>query len=130
MLETDAINHLFEVYVKINKDIENEKLSNGKSLIDEQAKEYFCKLENNDTDAIKLWKKFRNLSIRKYKETYSKLNIDYDVYSGESQVSKETILLVNNMLQASGLLKESNGAKVVDLSKAQKSLGSCGCTKI
>lgn len=122
-LETDAINHLFEVYVKINKDIENEKLSNGKSLIDEQAKEYFCKLENNDTDAIKLWKKFRNLSIRKYKETYSKLNIDYDVYSGESQVSKETILLVNNMLQASGLLKESNGAKVVDLSKAQKSLG-------
>ena len=33
---------------------------------------------------LELWNKLRNLSIEEYKKIYSRLNINFDVYSGES----------------------------------------------
>lgn len=51
------------------------------------ARAYFTRMENGDADAIALWREFRDLSIEKYKEIYNRLNIAFDIYSGESQAS-------------------------------------------
>jgi arginyl-tRNA synthetase len=67
--------------------------------------------------AIGLWKKFRDLSIAKYRETYARLNIHFDSYSGESQVSNEQQVLAVNRLQELGLVEESEGALIIDLEK-------------
>lgn len=121
-LEQDPINHLFEVYVKINKDATEE---GENSAIHEQAREYFRKMENGDENALKIWKRFRDLSIVKYIETYKRLNINFDVYSGESQVSKDTVDKVLDIFQKKGLVHEDRGAKLIDLSKFNKKLGKC-----
>ncbi|WEJ95433.1 arginyl-tRNA synthetase [Yamadazyma tenuis] len=121
-LDNDPINHLFDVYVKINKDVVEE---GEDSEINNKAREFFRKLEDDDQDAISLWKKFRELSIKKYIETYNRLNIKFDVYSGESQVSKDIIKKVSDIFEERGLLYEDKGAKLIDLTKYNKKLGKC-----
>ncbi|GAA5890801.1 hypothetical protein JCM8208_003054 [Rhodotorula glutinis] len=110
-LEKDAITHLYDVYVKINKDGETDE------SIHDRAREFFVKMEAGDEHAVGLWKKFRDLSIVKYKETYARLNIWFDVYSGESQVSQEAQKHALDQLQGSGIVEESQGALIVDLKK-------------
>ncbi|KAK5962686.1 arginine--tRNA ligase PWA37_005127 [Arxiozyma heterogenica] len=123
-LATDPIHHLFEVYVKINKDIEDE----GDSLPLEdstngKAREYFKKMEDGDPEALKIWKRFRELSIEKYIDTYARLNIIYDVYSGESQVSKESMEKALQIFKEKNLTHEDKGAVLIDLTKFNKKLG-------
>ncbi|KAL3231157.1 Uncharacterized protein RNJ44_00796 [Nakaseomyces bracarensis] len=119
----NPINHLFEIYVRINKDIENEKRDFGESELDKRAKKFFRDLEDGQKDAIELWTKFRNLSIEKYTETYKRLNIYYDVYSGESQVAKDAIEKVHLNLINKSLIQDSNGAQIIDLTESEKALG-------
>lgn len=123
MLETDPINHLFEVYVKVNRDITEEgDIENGTN---DKARAYFRRMEDGDEKALKIWKKFRDLSIEKYIDTYSRLNIAYDVYSGESQVSQVTMNEVIELFNKKGLVHEDRGAKLIDLTKFNKKLGKC-----
>ncbi|GJN88844.1 hypothetical protein Rhopal_001815-T1 [Rhodotorula paludigena] len=110
-LARDAITHLYDVYVKINRDGESDP------SIHDRAREFFVKMEAGDEAAVGLWKKFRDLSIVKYKDTYARLNIFFDVYSGESQVSQASCASALEQLQGSGIVEESNGALIVDLTK-------------
>ena len=124
-LETDPINHLFEVYVAINKDIEKEKeeSSDKTSQIDEDARVFFKKMTEGDEYALGLWEKFRDLSIEKYKDTYARLNIKYDSYAGESQVSEENMQYITKLMEEKDIIVEDQGAKLVDLTKHNKKLG-------
>lgn len=124
-LKSDPINHLFEVYVKINQDMKKEKEDTETSPTDDLARAYFKKMEDGDAEALKMWKLFRELSIEKYIETYARLNIKYDSYSGESQVSKDKMKEVTQMFEEKGLVHEDKGAKLIDLSKFKKNLGKC-----
>ncbi|CZT48604.1 probable arginyl-tRNA synthetase, cytosolic [Rhynchosporium secalis] len=129
-LEVDPINHLFEIYVKINKDKEDEKAKikeaeeAGQDVtelkakeLDEQARRYFKSMTENDTKALALWKRFRDLSIKRYMETYARLNIHFDDYSGESQVSQERMDAAAKKLEETGVSEVSEGAVIVDFSK-------------
>jgi len=134
-LEGDAIHHLYDVYVKVNKVISAEKdataardevgnvIKDGVSTTDDEARAFFAKLEGGDKDAYALWARFRDLSIVKYKETYARLNIKYDVYSGESQVSKESMEKAARILEEKGLSQKDEGAVIVDLTPHNKKLG-------
>ncbi|KAJ1679706.1 arginyl-tRNA synthetase [Spiromyces aspiralis] len=104
----DPIKHLFEVYVKINEEIKND------SSIEDQARTYFKRMEDGDEAALALWKHFRDLSIKKYKQTYARLGINFDVYSGESQVT-ESMQRAMSMLEEAGLVEESEGARLINL---------------
>ncbi|KAJ1334970.1 arginyl-tRNA synthetase [Microdochium nivale] len=131
-LEKDPINHLFTVYVKINQDVGAEKdqaealVKEGKpeeaqkvkdNGLDEQARNYFKAMTEQEPKAIAQWKKFRALSIERYKQTYARLNIEYDEYSGESQVSEEAMAKTTAKLIEMGIAEESEGALIVDFSK-------------
>ncbi|KAF9357677.1 hypothetical protein BGX26_003307 [Mortierella sp. AD094] len=112
----DPIKHLFDVYVKINQDAkENE-------AVHDEARAYFKKMEDGDESALKIWTHFRDLSIVKYREIYARLNIAFDVYSGESQVT-DGMERALKMLHEKNLLTESDGALIIDLS--QYKLGIC-----
>jgi len=131
-LEKDPINHLFGVYVKINQDVSAEKeqaealTKEGKTEeaqkikdtgLDEQARRYFKAMTEQEPKAIEQWQKFRALSIKRYKETYARLNIEFDEYSGESQVSEESMAKTAAKLVEMGVAEESDGALIVDFSK-------------
>lgn len=131
-LESNPIQHLFDVYVKINNDIreEQEKAeANGETLdptksIDGEARAFFKGMEDGDEESLRLWKKFRDLSIEKYIDTYARLNIKYDVYSGESQVSNEVMDRISKTLEEKNMITEDRGAKLIDFKQlGQKKLG-------
>ncbi|KAI6246658.1 Arginine--tRNA ligase, cytoplasmic [Erysiphe necator] len=129
-LQLDPINHLYEIYVKINKDLAAEKDSikeleavgrDTKDLkengLDEQARRYFKAMTDNDETAIAQWSRFRELSIKRYRETYARLNISFDDYSGESQVKQEKMDWAAQKMAEMGITEESEGAIIVDFSK-------------
>ena len=145
-LEKDPIGHLFDIYVEINKvskpeeDAIKEKKEELKQAeehkkdtthlhkeiaameaisVNEKARQYFKKLENGDQDAFATWTRFRNLSIERYEKTYARLNIHFDVYSGESQVEKSRMERAVEQLRTSGLSEDSMGAVIVDLTKSE-----------
>ncbi|KAL8809418.1 MAG: hypothetical protein Q9200_003428 [Gallowayella weberi] len=146
-LKKDPIGHLFDIYVEINnisrpeeQEIKRKKeehaqvLTDGKDTADlemqiqtletksvnEQARQYFKRMEDGDEAALATWRRFRELSIERYKKTYSRLNIRYDVYSGESTVEKERMDHAVKKLEETGLCEVSQGATVVDFTKNPK----------
>ncbi|CAE6425956.1 unnamed protein product [Rhizoctonia solani] len=110
-LARDAIKHLYEVYVKINAD------ANEDDSVHDAARAYFKRMEDGDESALQNWRRWRDLSIEKYKEEYARLNIAFDVYSGESQVGADTLKTALDKLKEMGLVSESKGAQVIDLEK-------------
>merc|ERR1712093_564672 len=67
--------------------------------------------------ALALWKRFRDLSIKRYMQTYARLNIHFDDYSGESQVSQERMDAAAKRLEETGVSEVSESAVIVDFSK-------------
>lgn len=127
---SDPIGHLFDIYVKISADFKPEeeafkaatKRGEDTSELESsgllgQAKAYFKRMEDGDQDALQLWQRFRSLSIKKYQETYGQLNIHFDVYSGESQVRRETMENAEIVLQDLGVTEFKDGASLVDFGK-------------
>lgn len=64
-----------------------------------------------------MWKRFRDLSIEKYKDIFARLNVSFDEYVGESQVSREAQKNAMDTLLSSNIVSEDKGALVVDLEK-------------
>ncbi|KAJ5108117.1 Arginine--tRNA ligase cytoplasmic [Penicillium angulare] len=150
-LQKDPINHLFEVYVKVNglvseqdvpikamkeqiklKKEKNEDVSSEEAELaklvdvseDEKARRYFKSMEDSEPEALALWRRFRDLSIAKYKQTYARLNIDFDVYSGESQVKNESMTNAYKTMESAGVAEKSEGAVIADFTKhGAKKLG-------
>ncbi|XP_030912995.1 probable arginine--tRNA ligase, mitochondrial isoform X2 [Geospiza fortis] len=109
-LKSSPLQHLFEVYVQINKAAEDE---NTKTL----AKDFFRKLEEHDEQALSIWQQFRDLSIEEYIRIYKRLGVHFDEYSGES-FYQEKAQEVLKMLEDKGLLQKTiKGTGIVDLSE-------------
>ncbi|KAJ1921353.1 arginyl-tRNA synthetase [Mycoemilia scoparia] len=109
-LEQDPIKHLYEVYVSINAEAENDP------NIQDQARAYFKRMEEGDEEVLGLWQRFRDMSIAKYKDIYARLGIHFDVYSGESQVTNGMNRAMK-LLEDAGMVKEDDGAQLIDLEK-------------
>ncbi|XP_075859236.1 putative arginine--tRNA ligase, mitochondrial isoform X1 [Microcebus murinus] len=109
-LQSNPLQHLFEVYVQVNKEAADNK------SVAESAREFSQRLEMGDTQALSLWQKFRDLSIEEYIRIYKRLGIYFDEYSGES-FYREKSQDVLKLLDSKGLLlKTIKGTAVVDLS--------------
>ncbi len=61
-----------------------------------------------------LWKHILNVSIADLKNNYKNLNVDFDVWKGESDAEPYIPAMVEEMIN-SGLAHESQGAMVVDV---------------
>ena len=77
MLAKDPIHHLYNIYVKVNKELTDD--------LDRQANAYFKRMEDGDPAALSQWKRFRELSIASYASVYKRLGIEFERYSGESE---------------------------------------------
>eukprot|EP01091_Cochliopodium_minus_P018712 TRINITY_DN7663_c0_g1_i1.p1 TRINITY_DN7663_c0_g1~~TRINITY_DN7663_c0_g1_i1.p1 ORF type:complete len:535 (-),score=175.42 TRINITY_DN7663_c0_g1_i1:94-1698(-) len=111
LLKTDPIKHLYDVYVAINLDADEDP------TIHDKAREYFNQMEQGDKKSLELWQKFRDMSIEEYKRIYGRLNIEFDVYSGESQFSEGMKEELKNLDKLNLMKKTDNGANVIDLQK-------------
>ena len=115
-LQENPVQHLFDVYVEINK-LASEEGGKGEQ-IHEEAREVFKGMEDGKEENLLEWERFRNLSIEKYKETYARLNVHFDEYRGESKVRKHHIEDTLSKLRTMDFVsREENGALLADLSK-------------
>lgn len=112
-LKADPVQHLFDVYVEINKLASEEE---GGEAIHDEAREFFKGMEDGRPENLVEWARFRDLSIEKYKETYARLNVHFDEYRGESKVKREQLeATMAKLRDAPFTTREANGALLADL---------------
>lgn len=83
LFEKDPLGHLLDVYARINKDFVPEqkasRAARDHGLDTEQIEsrglyaernEFFKKMEDGDTEALALWRQFRDVSIERYIKAY------------------------------------------------------------
>ncbi|MGI6177248.1 MAG: arginine--tRNA ligase [Eubacterium sp.] len=84
--------------------------------LDDEARKEFAKLEAGEEEEVRLWKWFREESIKEYMRVYDMMGISFDSYDGESFFS-DKMAPVEKEIEEKGLMQESQGAQIVDLEK-------------
>ena len=107
-IEEDPINELTKIYIRINEACKQDE------QILENCRNNFKKLEDKDTYCVEIWKKFRELSLKEFQKVYDLLGSKFDSWNGESFYSDKMPEIID-ILDKSGKLIESQGAKIVDL---------------
>ncbi len=102
------IDDLLDLYVRIN-----ELCKNDENVLNE-CRENFKKLENGDKYCIEIWKKFKELSLQEFQRIYNMLGTTFDSWNGEAFYTDKMPEVID-ILQKSGHLVESNGAKIINL---------------
>lgn len=102
------IKTLLGYYVKFHEEAEADP------SLEDEARAVFTKLENGEEEEVRLWQRFRDESLKEFNRVYKMLGIEFDSYAGESFYSDKMARVVQ-MLKDKNLLKESDGAQVVDL---------------
>ena len=109
-IEANPIDELLKLYVRINAEAdENPEL-------DEQARQWFKKLEDGDQEALDLWQWFRDESLVEFNRIYDKLDVSFDYFHGEAFYNDKMDEGIQ-ILEDKNLLQESKGAQIVNLEK-------------
>ena len=108
-VKKDGVAELMKLYVKFHEEAEKNPELN------DEARAWFAKMEHGDEEALKIWQWFKDISLVEYKRTYDLLGMDFDYYLGESFYRDKCQDVVDQLTNAN-LLKESEGAMIVDLS--------------
>lgn len=106
--EKDPIDKLSQIYIRINELCEEDE-----SVL-EECRKTFKKLEDGDEYCVNLWNKFKSLSLQEFDKIYKLLDVKFDSMNGESFYS-DKMQEVIEILEKSGKVEESNGAKIIDL---------------
>lgn len=130
LFEADSLKHLLDVYARINtlfkpeQEASQKARENGQNTSEIESRglfaernAFFKKMEDGEPNALALWKRFRDVSIERYISTYSRLNITFDEYSGESTVRSETVQKVERILKERGIYEEDGGSWIIDFKK-------------
>lgn len=79
-----------------------------------EAREITAKLQKGEKGYIALWKHICDVSIHDLKANYEKLNIEFDLWNGESHCQKKIPYVVDYLIKL-GLTKKSEGALIIDV---------------
>ena len=107
-VEKEPIKTLLGYYTKFHVEAESDP------SLEDEARAIFARLEKGEPEEVELWQWFRDESLKEFNRVYGMLGIEFDSYNGESFYS-DKMPRIENELEDKGLLKESQGAQVVDL---------------
>lgn len=105
-----TLTDLEEIYPRVSALCKNDE------TIYNAAKEATYKLQNGHPGYRALWKHIVTISLTDIKRNYQRLNVDFDLWYGESN-SQDYIDTTLALLQEKGALRESDGALVVDVTR-------------
>ncbi|HOO22093.1 MAG TPA: arginine--tRNA ligase [Clostridia bacterium] len=108
-LKEKGMKVLTEIYVKYHEESEKDP------SLDDKAREWFRKIEENDGEAMRFFNMFKDITINEVQKTYKRLKINFDSYNGESFYNDKMQPVIDK-LEEKKLLVESDGARIVDLS--------------
>ena len=105
-VEKGGIHAVNALYVRFNEEADE--------AMEAEAREYFRLIESGDKEANDLFEWFKSLTLAYVEKIYDRLHIKFDSYAGERFYTDKMAPVVEQ-LREKGLLKESNGAQIVDL---------------
>ncbi len=107
-IKEDPINELTALYVRFHNEAENDP------SLEDEAREAFRKMELKDPEYLELWRWIREESLKESAQIYDLLDVKFDSYNGEAFYNDKMDAVVEE-LEKKGLLKEDQGAQIVDL---------------
>ncbi|MGN0806688.1 MAG: arginine--tRNA ligase [Candidatus Coproplasma sp.] len=105
-VERGGIHAINDLYVRFNNEATPE--------MEADAREYFRLIESGDREANEIFEWFKSLTLEYVNKIYDRLGVKFDSYNGERFYSDKMQPVIDE-LEEKGLLKESEGAKIVDL---------------
>ena len=105
-VQQGGIHAINELYVRFNNEADE--------AMEAEAREYFRLIESGDKEASELFDWFKSLTLAYVQTIYDRLHITFDSYAGERFYTDKMAPVVEE-LQEKHLLKESEGAQIVDL---------------
>lgn len=107
-IENDPIPELLKLYVRFHEECE------AKPELDDEARLWFKRLEDNNEEAYALWSWFRDVSLKEFNRVYKMLGVHFDSFAGESFYSDKMPAVLEDMRNKK-VMKDSEGAEIVDL---------------
>lgn len=107
-VEAGGIDELLRLYVKFHDEAEREP------ALEDEARAWFARMESGDEEALALWRRFVDVSMKEFRKMYDLLGVEFDSYAGESFYNDKMDAVVDE-LKAKGLLVEDQGAQLVKL---------------
>lgn len=104
----NSIQELFKLYVHFHEQVKTHP------ELEDEGRKAFKSLEQGDSEAISLWKWFREESLQEFQKIYDLMGISFDCYNGESYYNDKMAAVIQ-MLNDKQLLQLSDGAYVVPL---------------
>lgn len=104
------IKTLLQLYIRFHEEAEEDPTLN------DEGRAAFKALEEGDEDALSLWEWFKTESLKEFQRIYDLLGVSFDSTNGEAYYNDKMEPVVEE-LSAKGLLVESDGALVVELSE-------------
>ena len=108
MVEQGGVQALSDLYVKFHAEAEKDP------SLEDEGRAWFKKIETGDEEAISIWQWFKDLTLKDANRVYDMLGVKFDSYAGEAFYMDKMGPVIEE-LREKNLLKESDGAYVVDL---------------
>ncbi len=116
IIAANPTEELLKLYVKFHEEVEKEPELN------DEARAWYKKLEDQDKEAVEIWKKIVDWSLIEYHTMYELLRVEFESDEvsesgvlGESFYTKEMMMEIMIELEQKKLVKDSEGAKILDL---------------
>lgn len=107
-IDENPIDELTKIYIRINQACKEDE------NILEECRNNFKKLEDGDQYCVELWNRFKDVSLKEFQKVYDILGSKFDSWNGEAFYSDKMGEIVE-LLEKSGKLVKSEGAKIIDL---------------
>ena len=107
-IERGGLRALNALYVRFHEEAEKDPALN------DEARSFFKKIEDKDEESVALFEWFKELTLKDVSKIYDLLDVHFDSWAGESFYNDKMQPVVDE-LREKGLLKESEGAQIVDL---------------
>ena len=105
MVEKGGVQALTDLYVRFHEEAEKDP------SLEDEGRAWFKRIEDGDEEALKIFTQFKEMTLRDAQRVYDMMGVTFDSYAGESFYNDKMGRVIEK-----GLLVESDGAKIVDLS--------------
>ncbi|WP_054744013.1 arginine--tRNA ligase [Cellulosilyticum ruminicola] len=119
-IEEKGISELLRIYVLFHDEAKEHP------EMEQEARNYFTKMEQGDEESLALWKWFKEVSLKEFERVYKLLGVEFDSFNGEAFYNDKMDAVIKEM-EDKGLIEVDQGAKLVRLD--EENMAPCLITK-
>lgn len=105
-----TLKELMDLYVRFHQEVEVHP------ELEDEARAAFGRVEAGEKEAVRLWLKFREISLKQFAAMYERLGVSFDLTLGESFYNEGLNAMVHRAIEQGSAIRGEDGAVAVDLS--------------